>query len=125
MFPVTFTHIAASSVLARVAITFIGLQLAVGAAKAWPARAGVAALTCVSAGCPVGTGLVIRTVVEVLVAEEAPPALLAVALPRLAACSVEATWVADAFIAGGALPAHATRTSPGGLAVTMLLTAIH
>lgn len=124
MYPVTFTHIAAASVLARVAVTFVGLQLTVGPAKAWPAGAGVAALTRVSTGCPVGTGLVIGAVVEVLVAEEAPPALLAVALPRLAARSVEATWVADAFIAGGALPAHTTRTSPWGLAVTVLLTAI-
>lgn len=123
-FTVTFTHIAASSVLARVAVTFVGLQLAVGAAKAWSACAGVAALTCVSAGCPVGTGLVIGAVVEVLVAEETPPALLAVALPRLVACSVKATWVADTLIAGGALPAHSTRTSPRGLAVTVLLAAI-
>lgn len=124
MDPVTFTHIAAASIFARVAVTFVGLQLTVGAAKAWPARAGVAALTRVGAGRPVGTGFVIGAVVEVLVTEEAPPALLAVALPRLAACSVEATWVADAFIAGGALPAHATCTSPWGLAVTVLFTAI-
>lgn len=122
--PVTFTYIAAASILARVAVTFIGLQLTVGAAKAWPACAGVAALTRVGAGRPVGTGFVIGAVVEVLVAEEAPPALLAVALPRLGACSVKATWVADAFIAEGALPAHATCTSPWGLAVTMLLAAI-
>lgn len=66
----------------------------------------------------------VSAVVEVLVAEEAPPALLTVTLPRLAARPMEAAWVADAFIAGGALPAHATCTSPWGLAVAVLLTAV-
>lgn len=78
----------------------------------------------VGAGGTVGTGLVVGAVVEVLVAEEAPPALLTVTLPRLAARSVEAAWVADAFITGGALPAHATRTAPWGLAVAVLLAAV-
>lgn len=124
LYLVTFTHVATASVLAGVAVAFVGLQLTVGAPKARPARAGVAALTRVGAGGPVGAGLVIGAVVEVLVAEEAPPTLLAVALPRLAARSVEATRVADAFIAGGALPAHATCTAPRGLAVAVLLTAV-
>ncbi len=119
-----YTHIAAASVLAGVAVTLVGFQLTVGASEAGPAGAGVAALACVSAGCTVGAGLVIGAVVEVLVAEEAPPALLTVTLPWLAARPVEAAWVADAFIAGGALPAHATRTAPWGLAVAVPLTAV-
>jgi len=118
------THIAAASILAGVAVTLVGFQLTVGASEAGPARAGVAALTRVGAGCPVGAGLVVRAVVEILVAEEAPPAFLTVALPRLATRPVEAAWVADAFVTRGALPAHATRTAPWGLAVAMLLIAV-
>lgn len=120
----TFTHVATSSILAGVAVTLVGLQLAVGAPEARPAGAGVAALARVGAGGPIGARLVVGAVVEVLVAEEAPPPLLAVALPRLAARTVQATWVADAFITGGALPAHATCTAPRGLAVAVLLAAV-
>lgn len=117
------THIAAASVLAGVAVTLVGLQLAVGTSKARPAVAGVAALACVGASGTIGAWLVVSTIVQVLVAEEAPPTLLTVTLPRLAACPMEAAWVADAFIAGRALPAHAARTAPWGLAVAMPLTA--
>ena len=119
-----YTHVAAASVLAGVAVALVGLQLTVGASVAGPAGAGVAALPCVGAGGTVGAGLVVGAVVEVLVAEEAPPALLTVTLPRLAARPVEAAWVADALAAGGALPAHATCTAPRGLAVAMPLTAV-
>lgn len=41
-----------------------------------------------------------------LVAEEATPALLAVALPGLLAGAVEAAWVPDALVTVPALPAH-------------------
>lgn len=41
-----------------------------------------------------------------LVAEKAPPALLAVALPGLLAGAVETAWVPDALVAVPALPAH-------------------
>lgn len=44
-------------------------------------------------------------VVEVLVAEEPTPALLAVALPGLGTGAMEAAGVADALVAEGALPA--------------------
>lgn len=63
-------------------------------------------------------------VVEVLVTEQTPPSLLTVTLPWLAARPVEAAWVADAFVAGGALPAHATRTAPRSLAVAVPLAAV-
>ena len=66
----------------------------------------------------------VGAVVEVLVAEEPAPALLAVALPRLATRPVQAARVADALGAGGALPAHATLAAPGGLAVAVLFTAV-
>lgn len=117
-------YVAAASVFAGVAVALIRLQLAVGAAKARPAGTGVAALAGVRARGPVGTRLVVGAVVEVLVTEETAPALLAVTLPRLTACPVEAAWVTHALCAGGALPAHATFTAPRGLAVAVFLTAV-
>ncbi|TNN76674.1 hypothetical protein EYF80_013126 [Liparis tanakae] len=101
--------LAVEALRAGVAVALVGLQLTVGASIAGPAGAGVAALARVGAGGSVGTGLVVGAIVEVLVAEEPPPALLAAALPRLAARPVEAARVADALLAGGALPAHAAR----------------
>lgn len=41
-----------------------------------------------------------------LVAEKAPPAFLAVALPGLLAGAVETAWVPNALVAVPALPAH-------------------
>lgn len=41
-----------------------------------------------------------------LVAEESPPALLAVALPGLLAGPVEAAWVTNALVAVAALESH-------------------
>lgn len=119
-----YTYITTSSVLAGVAVTLVGFQLTVGSSEAGSAGAGVAALARVGAGCTVGTGLVVGAVVEVLVTEEAPPSLLTVTLPWLAARPVEAARVANAFITGGALPAHAACTAPWGLAVAVLLAAV-
>lgn len=118
------SYVAAASVFAGVAVALVGFQLTVGAAEAGPAGARVAALARVCARGAVGTRLVVGAVVEVLVTEEAPPALLTVALPRLAAGAVEAAGVAHTLAAGGALPAHATRTAPRGLAVAVLLAAV-
>lgn len=118
------TYIAAASVLAGVAVALIRLQLTVGSAKAGPAGAGVAALASVCARGTVGTWLVVGAVVEVLVTEETPPALLTVTLPWLTACPVEAAWVTHTLRTGGALPAHATCTAPRGLTVAMFLAAV-
>lgn len=118
------TYVAAAAIFAGVAVTLVGFQLTVGSPKARSTRAGVASLTGVGAGCSIGAWLVVGAVVEVLVAEEAPPALLTVTLPRLAACPMETAWVAHAFVTGGALPAHAACTAPWGLAVAVLLAAL-
>lgn len=118
------TYVAAASVFAGVAVALVSFQLAVGTAKAGPAGAGVAALASVCARGAIGTWLVVGAVVEVLVTEEAPPALLTVALPWLAACPMEAAWVTHTLRTGGALPAHATCTAPWGLAVAVFLTAV-
>lgn len=88
-----YTHIATASIFAGVAVALVRFQLTVGTAKAGPAGAGVAALPGVCARGAVGTWLVVGAVVEVLVTEETPPALLTVALPWLAACPVETAWV--------------------------------
>ena len=73
--------------------------LAVGAGVAWRAAAGVGALAGVPAGSAVPAGPVVGAVVEVLVAEEAAPALLAEALVRLLARAVDAARVQDAAVA--------------------------
>lgn len=52
--------------------------------------------------------LVVGAVVEVLVAEEAAPALLAIALPGFLAHTVQAAGVTDALIAEPPLPTNAT-----------------
>lgn len=59
----------------------------------------------VGAGGTVGTGLVVSAVVEVLVAEEAPPALLTVTLPRQLAGAVLAGRVLLTLVTERALPA--------------------
>ena len=76
--------------------------LAVGARVAWRAGAGVGSLAGVPAGGAVAAGLVVGAVVEVLVAEEPAPALLAQALVRLLAGAVDAARVQDAAVAKGA-----------------------
>lgn len=45
-------------------------------------------------------------VVKVLVTKQSTPSFLAVALPRLLACAMQATWVTDAFITVAALPTN-------------------
>ena len=82
--------------------------LAVGAGVAGWAAAGVGALTRVSAGGAVLAGPVVGAVVEVLVAEEAAPALVADALLGLLAGAVLAAGVGDALVAEA--------TGPSGLA---------
>lgn len=54
------------------------------------------------------------------VAQKAAPALLAIALVRLAAGSVHATGISDALLAGGALPAEATVALVGPRTVALV-----
>ena len=79
--------------------------LAVGPGEPRRAAAGVGSLTRVPAGGAVPAGPVVGAVVEVLVAEEAAPALVAVALVGPAASPVDAARVADALVAVGPGPA--------------------
>jgi hypothetical protein len=82
--------------------------LAVEAGIFWRANAGVAALTGIVASTAVPARPVVGTVIEVLVAEQPAPALLAVAVPRLGASAVEATRMSLALIAELAHPARVT-----------------
>lgn len=109
-------YLTASSVLAWIAVTDVDLLLTPVPSEAFLARTGVAALASVGAGGSVLAGFVVGAEVEVLVAEQAAPALLAVALPGLAARPVLAAWVPAALVTGRALPAQTT------LALTRLVT---
>lgn len=120
---VVFQIIAAAAIFARVAVTFVDLDFTDVAGEAGLAAAGVAALARVAAGRAVHAGPVVGAVVEVLVAEEAAPAFLAVALPWLTASAVRAAGVADALVAHSALPADAALALPGALAVSVALAA--
>ena len=79
--------------------------LAVGASVTRWAAAGIRTLAGVEAGGAVATGLVVGAVVEVLVAEESAPSVVAVALPGVLAGSVLAAWVANALVTESSGPA--------------------
>jgi len=64
-----------------------------------------------------------RNQIPTLVTVQASPSLLAVALPRLLACPVEAAGVSGALVAALALPALPAHTLPGRLAEAVLLAA--
>lgn len=116
--------VTAATILAGVAVTFVYLQLTVGASVAGSAGAGVAALAGVGAGGPVSTGLVVGAIVQVLVAEETSPAFFAHTLPRLCAGAMQTARVPHTLAAGRALPAQTTLTLPRRLAVTVTLAAV-
>lgn len=117
------TYITAASILAGVAATLVDLYLASVPTEAFLARTRVTALASVGACCSVHAGLVVGAEVKVLVTEEAAPALLAVALPRLATGPMHTARVADALIAGRTLPARATFALSRLFTVPMALTA--
>jgi len=65
-------------------------------------------LTGVEAGAAVQARLMIRAIVEVLVAEQSAPAFVARALPGFLAATVKAARVSDALIALRTFPAAVT-----------------
>ena len=86
--------------------TFVGdSRLAVCSCVARRAAASVRPLSGVEAGGSVAAGLVVGAVVQVLVAEEAAPSVVAVALPGVLARSVFASRISDALIAEWSGPA--------------------
>ncbi len=82
-------YVATASVLARVAVALVGLDLAGFTAKAGLADAGVAALAGVGTGGVIHAGLVIGAEVQILIAEQASPAFLASALKGLVAGAIQ------------------------------------
>ena len=100
-------HGARSTVETGIRVTVQKRLLAVGAVEAWRARAGVQTLAVkgVKAGAAVQAGLVIRAIVEVLVAEQTAPAFVAEALPGLLTATVKAAWISHALVAVRSFPA--------------------
>lgn len=90
---------------ARLLLAVRDQDLAVGAHESGLAVASVGALSGVEADALVLARLVIRAVVQVLVAEQTAPSLVALALPGLLAGSVHASRVRLAFGAQRSLPA--------------------
>lgn len=117
------TYVTAATVLARIAVAFIGFNLAVGATKTRLAGAGIAPLPRVCACGIILAWFMVGAEVKVLVTEQATPALLAVALKRLVTGSMQAPRVPLALVTQGALPPEATLALTRGLTITMLVAA--
>ena len=98
------TYVASAAVEARDDGAVVLDEFAIGAGKLAGAGASVRSLAGVEASAAVLARLVVGAVVEVLVAEQAAPALVAVALPRLLAGTVIAARVPDALVAQLSLP---------------------
>lgn len=99
---------AAASVPTRVSRTFVDLDLTAGTCVSRQTGASVAALVSIGTGGSIETGLMVCTVVQILVAEEPTPSLLAVTLPGLLAGAMEAAWVTDTVITVTPTEANAT-----------------
>lgn len=131
------THQAVASVATGLAVTLPDLRVTVNPGETRQTGTGVAALTCVHARGPVGTGLVMRAVVQIckqtktnqrftyrnvmtfnvialqivrhtLVTEDASPAFFAGALPRLSAGTMFTGWMEFTHITKESLPAVST-----------------
>lgn len=96
---------AGAAVQAGLLLAVRDLHLAIGAREAGLALARVRALARIKADAAVLAWLVIGAVVQVLVAEQAAPALVTDALPRLLARAVHAARIRFAFVAQRPLPA--------------------
>lgn len=96
---------ALASIATGLAVTLPDLQVTVNPVEARHAGAGVTALACVHTRGPVGTGLVVGAVVQILVTKDASPALLAGALPRLYTGTMFTGWMEFTHITKESLPA--------------------
>lgn len=97
-------YLTRSTVEARQVGAIVNLTLAVSSREARGTVARVRALARVEARAVVPAGPVVGAVVEVLVAEEPAPALVAQAVPRLLARAVQTAGVALALVAQRTLP---------------------
>lgn len=72
------------------------------------ADTGVTSLSCIVTGAAVFAWPVIGAIVQILIAEQSAPALLAYAVPWFGACSVHAARMSLALVAQLAHPARMT-----------------
>lgn len=101
-------YLASASIKTWLVRAFVGdPRLTIGSGPSGWATARVGALARVEASGAVLARLVVGAVVEVLVAEQTAPALVAVALVGLLAGPVFAAGVADAFVAVATSPSSA------------------
>lgn len=97
-----------TAIRARRSQAIVDQIFAFRAGESFRTFARVATLPGVEAGAPIAAGLVVRAEVEILVAEEAAPSLVAHAIPRFRAAAVDATWVPLALIAQRSFPSRLT-----------------
>lgn len=108
---VAFSQVLAGpTVLAGVLMSGATVQhlLAIRPGESGLTAAGVGSLTGVEANPPVFAGLVVRAIVEILVAEQTPPTFVADAVPLLLARTVKASGIPFTFVAEFTLPAAVT-----------------
>lgn len=99
---------ASATVEAGLAVAVQERDLTVSTSETGCAGTGVAALAGIEASAAVVAGLVVRAEIEVLVAEQATPALVAEALPGFLAAAMKTARVTDARVAEGTGPATLT-----------------
>ena len=117
------TYGTSSTIEARDDSTVVFEQLAIGARMLSWTGASVRSLSSVKAGATVLARLVVGAVVEILVAKEAAPSFIAIALVGLLAGAVKAARVADALVAQLSLPAKFAEAFVGLVAEAVLIVA--
>lgn len=95
---------AGAAVRARRFQTVVDQVLAFQAGKSFRTFAGITTLSGVEACAPVAAGFVIRAEVEVLIAKQAAPSLVAHTIPRFHATAVNASGIPLALIAERPFP---------------------
>lgn len=89
---------ACATVRARRLQAVVHQVLALGAGETLRTLARITALAGVEARSAVAAGLVVRAEVQVLVAEQSTPSLVAHAIPRLHTAAMDASWVSLALV---------------------------
>lgn len=102
------TYNTRGAIYARLVGAVVPLDLTVGSGVPFRTAAGVASLAGVCASSTILARLVIGAIIEILIAKQSAPALVAVALPRLVASTMGTSGVPDALVTGLSLPTHST-----------------
>lgn len=101
---------AGATVLAGIhnTVARVNFRLAIVAAVSRCTLARIQALASVEAGAAIHAGTMVRAVVQILIAEQTAPALVAYAVPGLVACAMHAARIRSALIAQRSSPALLT-----------------